>query len=443
MKPDFSLLAFQFSKPAAIIGETLLLTALAVALGAWSNPADPLWINATFPWIWLAPVVLALRYGPIPGLGGAAALLAAWMLFHFSGWVTGDFPKIHFLGGLILVMLCGEFSSLWLARTRRAESVQRYLEQRLEYLTHQQYLLRLSHDRIEQELIARPMTLRDALGALQSPMAEVTADNKALPGAAELLRLLVQYCQIETASLHNIFRSGLPDPEPAATIGRTSPFDGSDALVRHALQTRTLSHVMSEPQDAAEPQKYLVAAPLVTFDDECLGLLVIEHMPFFALTEETLQALNLLLGYYVDAIVRKRATASILARHPDCPEEFAFELLRASRLAKFSAVESRLVALEIPNRSDLAAFAQQTLRQKRGLDVAWLIERKNIQVLATLMPLCNSAGAEGYIARIDALMLQQRGETLADVGITVHTLALEGDDPAAVLDSLFTACHAS
>ena len=147
-------------RPAAVLGEVVFLPLIAVGLGLWLNPADPLWIDAAFPWPWFAPLILALRYGPLPGLAGSGLLLAAWLLLNVGH--TDDFPKLFFLGGLILIMLAGEFSSLWLARTRRAETVQLYLDQRLENLTRQYYLLRLSHDRLEQDLISRPISMRDA-----------------------------------------------------------------------------------------------------------------------------------------------------------------------------------------------------------------------------------------------------------------------------------------
>ena len=130
-----------------------MLPLLAVALGIWLNPLDPLWVRSAFPWAWFAPIILALRYGPFPGLAAAGVLLLAWLGFSVSGRIAGEFPKINFLGGLIFVMLCGEFSSARLIRARRAEGVQRYLDQRLDYLTHQYYLLRLSHDRLEQDLL--------------------------------------------------------------------------------------------------------------------------------------------------------------------------------------------------------------------------------------------------------------------------------------------------
>jgi len=60
--------------------ESLLLPVLVLAVGIWISPLDPLAVRAQFPWTWLAPLILALRYGPFAGLTGAAILLAAWFL---------------------------------------------------------------------------------------------------------------------------------------------------------------------------------------------------------------------------------------------------------------------------------------------------------------------------------------------------------------------------
>ncbi|NTV12249.1 MAG: hypothetical protein HGA47_16000, partial [Zoogloea sp.] len=70
--------------PAAIV-ETVLLPVLAIALGLWLAPADPLLAHAQFPWIWLAPVLLALRYGTASGIAGAAVLAAGWYLLAHYG----------------------------------------------------------------------------------------------------------------------------------------------------------------------------------------------------------------------------------------------------------------------------------------------------------------------------------------------------------------------
>jgi hypothetical protein len=91
------------------------------------------------------------------------------LVLAVGGWLLSPFPRLYFLGGFILVLLTGEFSGLWMRRVRRAETLSNYLDERLERLTEQYYLLRLSHDRLEQELLTRPLTLRDALERRSRP----------------------------------------------------------------------------------------------------------------------------------------------------------------------------------------------------------------------------------------------------------------------------------
>ena len=190
---------------AAAIAEVLAVPLLVLALCVWVNPADPFFTHGPFPWVVLGPVVVALRYGALAGILAALVVLAGWFGLARQGLIGPTMPQDEFLGALVLVMICGEFGSLWSNRVRRAETMQRYIAQRLDHLTHQHYLLRLSHDRLEQDLISRPVSMRDALLNLRRITSHgMVADAAALPAAGELLRLLSQYCQIECAAVYRM-----------------------------------------------------------------------------------------------------------------------------------------------------------------------------------------------------------------------------------------------
>jgi hypothetical protein len=364
-------------------------------------------------------------------------LLLIWLAFAIDP--LNHFPKQFFLGGLILVMVIGEFASLWVARTRRAEGVQHYLDQRLEFLTHQYYLLRLSHDRLEQELFTRPLAMRDALGQMRAMVVgdEHETDRSC---ATALLRLLAQYCQLETASLHRI-ENGQPDPEPLATLGVTSALSSDDPLIRNTLETGRLCHISQSLAEDANPSRYLVAAPLANLNGERFGLLVVERMPFFALQDETLQTINLLLGYYADSLSVQSLAAPIRQRFPDCPPEFAFELQRLWHIRDISQVVSSLVVLEIRKPSGTPEITQQIERQKRGLDASWLIGAENRDFLVTLMPISSPAAAEGYLNRLELWAHQRSGKTLAALGVFGHVLVLD-QEPSAVVQRIYDIVHA-
>jgi hypothetical protein len=441
-KPQWSALG-QLTSPTtsllAIIGETIMLPIIAVMLGLWLNPQDPLWTQAHFPWAWFAPIILALRYGPLAGIGGAGMLLGAWLLLHPGG--LNAFPKMTYLGGLILVMVIGEFSSLWVARTRRAESVQRYLDQRLEFLTHQHYLLRLSHDRLEQDLISRPMAMRDALSSMRNL---VTGDHHESDSACAdaLLRLLAQYCQLEVATLHQI-KDGVVEPNPLGTLGSTTPLTADDPLIGHAIETSQLCHISQSVAESDNPSRYLIAAPLVNLNGQQFGLLLVEHMPFFSLQDETLQTINLLLGYYADSLSVQALADPVRNRFPDCPPEFAFELQRLWHIRQISKVASTVVVLELRDvPGGPHDLAQQIQRQKRALDENWLIAGAGRSFLATLMPLSSASAAEGYMSRLEYWAHQRGGKTLADLGIFGHTMPLNDEPPLVLLQKINDIVHA-
>lgn len=423
-------------RPAAVLGEIILLPLLAIGLGLWLNPSDPLWTNATFPWCWFAPLILALRYGPLPGLAASGMLLVGWLFLHVGQY--DNFPKLFFLGGLILIMLSGEFSSLWLARTRRAETVQLYLDQRLENLTRQYYLLRLSHDRLEQDLITRPISMRDALlklRGLSDPGEDIASS------ADTLLRLLAQYCQLESASLHQLDQQG-EIIRSLASIGTVSPLAANDPLLRQAIDNRRLCHVRQALDQSDSGTRYLIVAPLINLNGDLHGLLTVEEMPFFSLQEETLQTINLLLGYYTDGLTTQALAAPIQTTFPTCPSSFAFEAQRLSHLCQITGIPSTVIALEILPRAVAENVPLQLFRMKRGLDENWLIIGPEKQVLTTLMPLGDYSTAEGFIARLETWAQQKSGKGLAEMGLFPHILLLDENPPGDLLKRIEQLAHA-
>lgn len=428
-------LAVTDARPWVTLLEMVLLPLIAVTLGLLWNPEDPLWIDAGFPWAWLAVVIVALRYGPLAGVGSACVLLLAWLAINVGRYDA--FPQTFFLGGLILVLLVGEFSSLWQARTRRAENVQLYLDQRLEHLVRQYYLLRLSHDRLEQELIGRPMSMRDALSALQSIG---SPDQTPEDGAQVLLRLLAQYCQIESAVLYPV-RGDELDLQPVASMGAPTALVVSDPLVQQALETRKLCHI-SQAVAQGQQSRYLAAAPLLDLGGDLYGLLIIDDMPFFSLQDENLQTINLLLGYYTDGLATQTLSRPIVEALPDCPPDFAFEAQRLSHIHETTGVPSVIVALECSPRALDKGLPAQIERLKRELDESWLIRGPDRCVLAMLMPLGDAATAEGYISRLESWSKQKSGQALEDAGVFPHIVPLASDTPLNVLQRLHALAHA-
>ena len=408
--------------------ENIVITLAAIGLGFWTSPEDPFFIRSQFPWVWLGPVLLAQRYGVFAGTFSAGLLLGAWYLHAPQGGVD-DLPKLYFLGGLMLVLLCGEFSGSWQTRLRRMSEINAYLEDRIERVTKRLYLLRLSHDRLEQDLLARPTTLRDALSALRQKVAAASGEGT-LGGAQIVLEFIAQQCQLEVAAIYAARWDLDRHYERVAAVGEPPALRRDDPLLVFAQEHRQLAHVQGDELDRAAPTEHLVVAPIVASDKRVLGMLVVTRMPFFALNEDTLQTLAVLLSAYADGVTAAGAVLPVLRDNPGCPVDFAEEFVKLERIQREFGVTSHIVLISFGDHPERLDMFQHVLRAKRGPDMIWAIENfLDRSHIINLMPLAGDAAIEGYIVRIQAMLRENFGGDMTDLRITSHAVALSETRP--------------
>ncbi|MGN6390268.1 MAG: PelD GGDEF domain-containing protein [Burkholderiaceae bacterium] len=426
--------------------ETLIFCAGTLAVSLWLRPEDPFGLHAEFPWLWMVPAVLAMRYGTAIGVTAVVLMTAAW--FGLPGLAFGtapgtlDFPKSYFLGGLVLVLICGQFSDVWNARGRRFRAVNTYLEERLQTLTKNHFLLRLSHERLEQDLLAKPITLRETLLRLRGLTARPEHPGDPLPGAAEFMQLLAQSCQFEIASLFALDEDGEPLAVPLASLGAPSPLDADDPLYRFATDEGALAHVQSDAvaEELGDRSKYLICAPLRSSTGRALGMLAVERLPFFALNDDTLKLLAVLIGYYADGVQLGGAAREVLARFPACPPELALDVVRLHRIRVEAGIDSALVALVFDNDDAALDMYDQVRRLKRGVDLSWELAGARHRALVTLLPLAGAAAVEGYLLRIESALKAQFGVGLLAARIVTHKAQLGFAAPTDTLAQLVDRC---
>ena len=437
------LVAPAVTKPFAIV-ETIGFMLVVLALCWAFDRADPLLLKSGFPWLWLAPFVIALRYGTLLGLLASALTVAAWY------WVGGGshgaaWPLMFFTGGLLQTVVAGHFGDTWGSRAARASTINDYLNDRLVAITNSHYLMRLSHERLEKDLLSRPTTLRDSITELRrlSVLGEDASQDGAklsaallreLPGAHGLLEFVAQVCQIEVAALFPV-RNGHLGAEAAARVGDDFALAPDDELVTHAISTMSVAHLKSEDIPVAQSQ-YLVCAPLVSADGQLLAMLVIKRMPFLSLNFDNLQLLLVLLGYYADGVEHASLVEGILAAVPGCPYDFALDLGRLTRLQRDAGIASSMVALAFPRDEEGDSLFEHVIRRRRALDLMWPVQTASQSVLVNLMPATDTTGIDGYLARIESSLSAQFKLDLERARIGVHTLHLGPMDPGPALQRL-------
>jgi hypothetical protein len=313
-----------------------------------------------------------------------------------------------------------------------------YLEDRIERLTRRLYLLHLSHDRLEQDMLAKPTTLRDALTDLRQRIAGKAGGN-ALPGAQVFLEFLAQTCQLEVAA---IYRTGR-DPEPGyiavAGIGAVPPLKNDDPLLAFSHEHGRLAHVQTSALGTALPTAHLVVAPIYDSSHKLLGVLVVSKMPFFALKEETLQLMSVLLSAYADGASAAELVLPLLAAHPDTPAEFAAELVKLARIEREFRLRSHILVIEFGEHSERKDMFQQVLRQRRMPDVIWTIENiPGHSAIINLMPLAGQAAVDGYLMRTESMLKEQFGGNFSELAIRTHAVSLSDPDPLAHVKRVLT-----
>ena len=425
---------------AAFIAMEVVVATIALLVVCWFvDPADPLLSRTGFGWVWLVPVVFALRYGTLAGTGSALLLLLAW---HAPQWATGThahaaFPGGFFFGGFVLTLLCGQFGDIWIGRQRQARIANDYLAERLSILTKNQFLLRLSHERLEQDVLARPATLRDSLARLRS-LALNDEDDGPLQGAARFLKTAAQACQLETASLF-AWTGSTVATTPVASVGDPFEIDTSDPLVSEALDKLLLTHPESNATDAST--RYRAVAPLLDAAGRHVALLVVERMPFLAMTRDNLQFLLVLCGYYADSVRHADVSRSILQAFPRCPYDFALDYARLVHLLRDTGVESSLVALVFDTSEFGASLHEHVLRLRRSLDAQWPIITPARRVVLTLMPLSGESAVAGYLLRIEENLRAQFGADFESAHVATHAMRLSADSPVEGLHHFLRLCH--
>lgn len=410
-------------------GETLGISLATFYLSYVFLPDDP--INAhVYPWIWIAPILIALRYGVLMGIVSVLTFLAGWLL-----WISGHtlseapFPRITFLGGTLMVMICGQFSGVWISRTRRVEELQHYTEQRLEMLTRRLYLLSLSHDRMEQDLIGRPASLREGLKVLN----RILPSDNGLAGAELYLALVIRQCNLSVAGLHAV-NEGKLNPVPVASIGTFTPADELDPLIAHCLDSGELVHINTAENLAELSSKYLVVVPAKTSDGLIVAILVVEKMPFFALQTENMQTLAVLSSYYADTIAASEFTPYLTDKLQDCPIDFFKAMYTLRRLQRDMHISSMMVGFTAANNHESSEQLKSISQAVRGLDETWTLERGDKRICLVLLPLSGDSSLGGYLDRIERNFIERFGTRPGQSGILTRSITLDQDPISTKLD---------
>ncbi|WP_323750164.1 PelD GGDEF domain-containing protein [Marinobacter sp.] len=386
--------------------ETILMTLLFIAAGLWLNPENPLFIGEAFPWPVLAALGAGLRYGFMMALVSSSLIFTAAGLMHRAGFLPGDpLPYTWGVGVLTTGLLAGEFRDYWDRRIEKLIAANQYRHVRLEEFTRNFYLLKVSHDRLEQQLAGNSNSLREALRRLYSEISHARGTGLNPETGALVMRLLVRYGQLQIAAIYPI-NDGVLAQEPVATVGSGQPLNPDDPLLVHALEQRTLVSVHTEYRDNRGDldTQLLLALPLIDSEQHMVGIVTVEAMPFFSFQPKTLRLLAIMSGHMTDILLEH---SQISGQVQSDWRHFLFQLARVTTDARDHQLPSTLVHFAFNSAASATHVHQMMQQTRRGLDVITQPPGAADTQIVVLLPLTDELGTAAYLQRLaDAVQLQ-------------------------------------
>lgn len=423
-------------KPATAITETVILTLAGLYLGYWLTPNTPLSSASTgLSWFIIGPLLSGLRYGLAYALASLVLLMISLILAHFLGLpgTGGSYTKIG-LGLLLISMAVGEFKNAWDRRITLLYQTTNYLDKRLNEVTAAFNVMKLSHDRMEQEL-ASDTSLRSRLLLLRRHLTDVDTPNAYLGTLAPLImKDFIQFGDIKEASLYQV-NDGIIKPEALTSIGfetlsdaLAAPINLDNTLIQEALHKQQTICMKNEflNEDSYDSSILLVVA-LVDVDHRLWGLLAIKKMAFRAFNTNNIRDLAVI-GQEVGNILTMQ---SVVGQVSDINlQQFIVQLKQCINNVKTHKLPSTLVGLELTNKLVAQRARIMIERYQRHLDQVWMVHNQaGDPVIFVLMPFVVRSDARGYLRRLENSIKQQtKFKTLAESGIVAHVHALKATE---------------
>lgn len=412
--------------------ESLIITFIFIVISELLN--DPLSINSPFPWIWFAPVIIALHYGLVPSQLSIIVLLGE----HFYNNINGIFDihlQLFILGGFIMTITCAAWQSSWSRKITYNTGISEYLQKRIQTIAYAYRLTSLAYQRLENNYIASPVTLRTSMNELRELFSKSNQETQANI-LNRFINILAIHCSVEKAGIFPVKNNKLI-PEPITYIGSIKIPSPNNYFIEECIETAKMTYITSEDLIKDNLSDYLIAAPLINQHKQIYALILIEELPFLSLNEENISTMNLLIEYFMEGNTVK-GVDQIISKYTDCPVVFANELQRLSHLEKKTGKDSAIEVFQFLDELHQDDYIFRLKQEIRGLDSWWETNRDGAKTLLILMPFTNHAAAECYKLRISQILLDELGISLNQNEIKYRSYQISSStDSLSLIEEIF------
>jgi hypothetical protein len=416
--------------------ETFLFGSVVPMVMLWFASQGP-WAPYVLPILYLAPLILGLRYGFAAGAAGAVLTAVSFVLVSLlKPDAAFALPRAQAIGLVLVGMVAGQASEIWAARIRRLGSLARYHQTRLEQFTSAYHLLKISHAQLEQRVAGGTRNLRNALEGLKNrvPLLNVQGGEPLGGIAEELLGIMVEQGDLYTAAVYALNERSLLRLPALARAGDAPELSVFNPLLRETMRTGMLTSVKTGGE--VEYEHVIAVVPLVDSSGYIHGVVVINDMPFLAVNADTFGVLGVLGKHIGDILAR--------LTHPiheaDSAASLRDSLERYLVDARQHGIPTAFLACRIFDVSRRELLVTHCESSGRGLDQSWIAKDwKGHPVIFMLLPLTDESGATTFARR---LQQQVVGGQSAKSGMVNHLWMLDQySHTDKMLAEVYTTCH--
>ena len=382
-------------KTVKIFIETAVVSSIAMGAAYYFKSDDPLWLEGEVGYFHVILAVFTLFYGFVAGAFLIFVYAASLILFY------DPFPYKHFLWYVLFMLIYSEFHFLWTKRIDKISELNSYINEKLNRISQEFLLLKVSYDQVVKNYIFRQVDLRSLLAKIKEK----------LKGGHEnvyqwLLSLIKTTTNIERASLY--IREGNKYIEKAS-IGERVELDEDDPIIKKAMEDRgSVFYTIAETNNT----KYKAVIPVYdSVDAKPTALFLVKDIPFLFLNVDNLTLLGLILNYFFEDIKIYQGGYSFTWKLENCQELF-YEINKMYKLWKKLKIESTLVKISIKSADWRETIEELIEKGRRNLDVFCSDGSGNVFVL---LPFTSTEGAIVYKERIYSYIREILKGDLLDV----------------------------
>lgn len=409
---NYSIAYFKKRKTIWYVLETVIITLAGLFLSLYVDPTDPFSLNGPVSWLTIIPIFCSLLYGSMNGIISLSLLLVYLMFHKYMYNVDEAIIREYSVAISCFTLICGAFSSYWLARINHVEHLNRYVREHLEDLSRDYYQLKISHERIEHAYIIKPLSFRDAFLRIRAEMllnnGEINQET-----SQHLLNIFSQYCSINSAVV-GTYSAADQEFKILAQLGKPFSVDLNDALIKQALKKRSSTYIAVNALALQQKSDYIAVLPLLTSTRKVQGLIIIKDIPFWSLTHDNLEVLSVFAATFSLQWNLIEKVSRLLEIFPTCPPEFMRELQTLKTLKKYHSVDSALVGILLPDNRLQENIIFGMENNKRSLDFTWILSLYQAKLYIVLLPLTSQPGVLGYKKRLARWFKSEFGQELND-----------------------------